>query len=86
MGIALAITGILSLVIGFICGRASMRMTSPASGAFMLYGPIFSAVVGLVLASVAVLFGAEYIGMLYASLLGGTVAATMISLLRKFGF
>ena len=85
MELAIVSTLFISGVIGFVFGRASMRMTMPASGAFQLYSPVFSAIIGLVLGFIAGLFGFGFIGMLYGAVLGAVVASTITSLVRKFG-
>jgi hypothetical protein len=57
MTAATLITLVFALVIGGVFGNASATMTKPMSDSFRLFGPIWSAAAGLVVALVGVVFG-----------------------------
>ena len=78
MIVVLAISAVLALVIGTVFGRAAATMTKPMSDSFRIFGPIWSAGAGAVVAILSLLFQVELIGILYASIVGLLVGCAAV--------
>lgn len=85
MGIALSLTAVFAFLLGIVFGLASKSMTAPASTSFVIFGPIFSIVIGLVVGLIwLTLFAAEPSVLFFGGLVGFVSGTGALYLARAY--